>query len=955
MASAYSTPRDYGKPIPTHNINLVNTVLATKQGKYDSNIAKIEETISQVGNIKLLRDKDKEHLARRMDDLINTVNSNSKMDLSNNNVTRQIQKDITSAIDDQLLNAISTDRGIIQYEENVAKIKAENPDEYSDANYIYAKDKAGVESYLSGETDSIKGSLEYTPYYDIDKNLTGELEDWANKIGYEKVITEQGNTVYAKGDSNIRIEEREILSEDRIENFYNQKVMTDNRLRTQMMVNSNYQYRGYDDEEFMQSYVKDAENKYQEVGKQVAAVDAKIKNANPDNATLKSQLESQKQYLLSTQKHYNQARNPENFNREAQEFEAYSNGLLKGYKNTYATNNITDIKYEKIAQDVNNTSSATRTGLRAGAGTFQPMDINPLEETEEGTLEYQDKQYASNVTMLQNNLAQFDTDYQKLKTPEEKNQYVQTLLKETDNISVNAQPINAEVAKSIDLVKASRDNMEAVANVVKEDLDDKFSRTFNGMKGGISKDLDIQNVADFMPFTASVLQSKKDFNSLSDKEKALVKIEIANNVSNDFAGGDKDKKIIERYVDQVKSESGITDEDLKALGVSSSFTNNVGQIAGGAWDAAGGLAKNLLGVAGTAVNTFLPFARAEDLERQKVESRDTRVEGFNQIMQGMGQVVSGMDRNYDYFLGEDSSLSDINSQDLGQSQNSFGQYEGLSDVYNPDFFNSLSNRASEVIEKQQANRGETTSITFSPSKDADESYLEELQATVQGRGFNIDPKQPVSVYNNPDNGNIIINFSQRLTQERDNGSQFYVSQPQKIEVRPQDLQNLPDLAQRASAQIKPWAFSYKNPTKFEKSFGWEPPQDYQSANTFVDKYIENNRGNLTQAQIQTMASNPSAVFPTKTDLETKAVRTLTPETYPVFKQNVLDAQYNIKYKRNENQQGFLPILVKNGKEIAQMQVLTEDYDFTRFSLYTTKFINSYIESQRIQYGRGIIK
>ena len=62
MANAYSVARQYNQYQDTMDLGFVNQVLATKQGQYDANMAKVDALIESYTNMPLVRAGDKEQL-----------------------------------------------------------------------------------------------------------------------------------------------------------------------------------------------------------------------------------------------------------------------------------------------------------------------------------------------------------------------------------------------------------------------------------------------------------------------------------------------------------------------------------------------------------------------------------------------------------------------------------------------------------------------------------------------------------------------------------------------------------------------------------------------------------------------------------------------------------------------------------------------------------------------------
>ena len=170
MSLGTGNPISYGQTIPTTDIaQMVGQVQGALQQRFDINTAKVEEMIQNVSSIPLLRDKDKQYLGEKLQGLLNTVNANLKVSggkgLLNNTITNEINKYITTAIDDNVKKQMKNSQAIINFNKGVEDLKGKKDGGYDTGNYSYALDKAGYSAYMNGETDDI-GALEYNPYVD---------------------------------------------------------------------------------------------------------------------------------------------------------------------------------------------------------------------------------------------------------------------------------------------------------------------------------------------------------------------------------------------------------------------------------------------------------------------------------------------------------------------------------------------------------------------------------------------------------------------------------------------------------------------------------------------------------------------------------------------------------------------------------------------------------------------
>jgi hypothetical protein len=175
MANAYSAPLNYGHAIDTNEqAKYIGAVQGAMQQKFDVNLAKIDDLIAKVSSVPLVRDKDKKYLGDKLQGLLSIVDANSKVDLTDNVVARQITNYIGGAIDDNVKTQISNSQKIYKYNADLEELKSKKSGEYNSANNAYAMYKAGLDDYISGKRDDL-GRLEYTPYTDVNKESLEEL------------------------------------------------------------------------------------------------------------------------------------------------------------------------------------------------------------------------------------------------------------------------------------------------------------------------------------------------------------------------------------------------------------------------------------------------------------------------------------------------------------------------------------------------------------------------------------------------------------------------------------------------------------------------------------------------------------------------------------------------------------------------------------------------------------
>lgn len=209
MASAYGIVHQYGEPQSNFDTEFAAGVLQNRQNKFDTNQVKVEQTLAQLGlsTSMLERDEDREYMYDKVSNLINNIPSLKDTDYSSNQSTREITSRINEALDDRVIKQLGESKKIRDYKATAQAIQEENPDKYSQVNYMDGLKSSKYESYMRGETDSV-GSLSYTPYVDVNRQMLERIKEAKEVIGEQEIDVkdEKGNLV-KKTTSNLTISE----------------------------------------------------------------------------------------------------------------------------------------------------------------------------------------------------------------------------------------------------------------------------------------------------------------------------------------------------------------------------------------------------------------------------------------------------------------------------------------------------------------------------------------------------------------------------------------------------------------------------------------------------------------------------------------------------------------------------------------------------------------------------
>ncbi len=232
MSSYLSSEYKIQQPVSSFNVNLADNVLSTLQGKYDTNKAKIDQTLAVYNNqLKGLRAEDNEYIANRLNEVDSVIEQYKKKNgnLAYNSTTDTILSTVKSLMDDPIIkDAVKNKAYFDNYEKQVQEIKKKDPKMYNDVNYQYGLYKGGYQAYMKGESKNIS-NLNYIPYNDNAEEHLKKLKVIGDLKG--KRFIEQPD-----GKGGIIRKEIEGLEASEIQNYF-EGMMTSEEL-TQMNINA---------------------------------------------------------------------------------------------------------------------------------------------------------------------------------------------------------------------------------------------------------------------------------------------------------------------------------------------------------------------------------------------------------------------------------------------------------------------------------------------------------------------------------------------------------------------------------------------------------------------------------------------------------------------------------------------------------------------------------------------
>lgn len=936
MANAYTAPITYSPTISTMDIaQLTGQVQTALQQRFDINVAKVDDLIQKITSVPLKRPEDKQYLGERLNSLLSMVDANSKVDMTNNNVTRQITNYISTAIDDRVKKQIGNSQAIDNFQQEAARIKKEKPELYNDANYAYAVDKSGLSSYMKGETDDL-GSLNYIPYYDVTKNLNEPLDKWAKEMGFEKVVDSsvEGGYIYktVKGKT---------LTEEQIANFVENRIATDSNLRQQLMIDSYYKYRGVSDEALLQNYKEAVKPVIANMDMQITEVDYQIKNTNPDDVD-KLEILNQKKATISKKKEFAESQlKGEGFNRDTFLYNNHVNNLTESYKKTFGYAAVTDIEFNDDFLDAatkgsKSGASAVGGGTSQGlpAGTAFKRDLTPEElKAYENSAELDKtvlQKYKEGRKQAWDSLngaikTQLAKEGKGTTTKDVENYIIGLKTASKNGFNVNAQAYPSDLLDAYKKVeqynKQSYHLSKEAEAVYGKDVNDIFV----GLFGGKNKDLNIEGLATSAPKTAELIKKYKSASQVPARDKAIAQYEIAKNIREHVLSDDEDKERMDFFIEGFKQKNKVSDKDLvKYKPEEEGFWSGLG-------DALSGEFGNTFGNLGRKIGIDLFNYRPSAVAQAKKEAIAAAERNREQSNRGWSSMWNAITKTFT----TDSDLSQVQADDI-----KLGKSEGVQDRITASK-KTLSNRFDQILKTNNANAPQATSIVLNRASKSDAPYLQQIEAAIVAAGGSPDKDTDYMTIKSIKDGQATISYTALTLIPKEKGGQTKEKNTVDIII---PVGNLPSSLVNSLGKEADWENSFKNPTPMKTKLSYKPFNDLESRYEFTKKFIDNNP-NLSPEEVNYYQTSNFSSFKTREELISSASRYLQPEDAKLFYNDFLKSDYAVEFERPKGGGAFIPYIVKDGKKVKQEQALPINYNSSNFSIVTATLINNYIESQ----------
>ena len=868
MASAYSTPKQFDNYVQPVNLELVNFVLGSKEQKFNYNIAKVEQTLQDFGQLGLVRDQDKEYLADRVNTMLTQMGDIENADWSDSNIERQISSGIRGSIDDRVRNDIQKSRSYTSYMKNVQAIKEKEPEKYSDINFAMGLKNAGADKWVNGESDEM-GNLNYTPFVDVQGEQNKFVQDFIKTHGDERVEEIDGELNGVKIKRTIKG-----ISKEQAATIFEANMSPQQRQQLQMEADF---YYGQAPEEQQGKVIQ---NYQDNIRKEVKIHKNSIDLLKANIAGLKDGEEKNQKLAQLAESEKNVATIESSLNKGVDYKTAYSDSYYQNVKNTIVGANsferVTDIKRDKtlldamkITNDIATSTAEATSAAAVASGSNLTVAPSGGINTDDSKLEIYTKQVQTQLGKSINKFSAVATqvandpsiDFEKSfgissqefkkKTKEEKESFLTARFDGFDKgIDMKGGNLPPEVVNAYLEYKTSSNAFESVNSGIKATSETIAKKTFDGMVEGFKKGtFQSDNFQNEVIKNIIQKSGREDlsFESLSPDEQKAFRVAM---IDESIRGNHIDQDEIMPYLLANRKEllESIENKGLKAKFLSNDRINdsNVVNTFGGMWERT----KSVLNAIGETI------AAPNNLLGGREVYSETRKANAKAGEYGDEMVRRANPANW---FKRDETLWALDSGDTPLE----GDDRDVSNVIKSEYKAAV-NKAREAAGEAAVKMPSTYVISLSPNIKAEKDLATKAAQRIaidKGYGTEDVGKNAIQVhYNKADNSVQFSTVLKRTAQEGYEINNRIYSDPVAIN----QLTDMPEIMNRIQKDDSNWALDSKNPNAVPITFkttGFETTKEQKEAIERVSKY-------LPQDAVGRLNAAPNSVGYTKTKVST---------------------------------------------------------------------------------------
>ncbi|HSE99916.1 MAG TPA: hypothetical protein VLA48_03385 [Nitrososphaeraceae archaeon] len=728
LSAAY-TPTEVSS---SFNTNLAAKVLAIKENKYSENKAKVEAQQALFANqLKGLRDSDNEYIAARLQEANQAIESYGNKDYSLTATTDALLGNLKAVYEDPIVRSAVLNRAKYdQVNKEIAEKKKKNDGSYSDKNYQDMLEQAGYYKYLNGETKDL-GDLQYSNYIDVTSLNDKKAREYAKERGLKDQYLGSSSTAYETTDRyGVKVTREEI------ENYLSSSL--DEQSKNQLRIDARQSVGKLAEADFTQFMSENQKQENSNISSQIAALTAERDTVSDDKKpqyteyiqNLQTQLdkgeESYKKGVYDRDDMYN----------------VYTKTKLRSIASNYDVDIITKIdssdmpfeimkfktETELKMQDLALKERANKIAQGASTGTMTEF-APPVEEKQLTKLQETQQATYKTAAALDAYLNENNPDYKKM-TPQQQWDY-----------KLRMNPNNPLASGSTttlkNLVNAFQEAQGGYSKIVKsanKDLTTDTEIAYNSLING--KDLNAENLKMTMPLTASLIKSKRNFNSLSNEEKLGLTTEFTSNYLQ--YGGDIDedvRTVYEKVVISNKTTISKYGTD-RAKTVNKLLTPATTEEVGGYWSNVANVWGARLGeyvgspLAAAYRDTTYPFRSLISGEA----AADKEYEAAEQAERKRTNYLQAANANYsrmalDSWGGEDTNITELEARDTNNGKD-------ISNIFRTTT-GKIKNDIDNIAGTYQENRKTGQAFTFSTADKSQAPTALALRAAVLNADENV--------------------------------------------------------------------------------------------------------------------------------------------------------------------------------------------------------------------------
>ena len=660
------------------NLPLIQQVLSVKQGQYDANRAKIDQTLQAFGNIDLIRDVDKDYLSARMNDVYNSIEAVGNRDFSQPYVADDIVGKVRNAAKDPfIMDAMANTAKFRTFQKDVEEVKKKDINKFNNANYNDALELGGFGAWSNGDTNSL-GTLQYNEYTDAKGNARKLAEDYVKNFQMkEHLLGAEAGKYFDQYTYGYDVDE--VAVKRYVE------ANLDEKSRVQLQIDARQSVGKLPEADF-NSYIrtaKEADNR--DANLTISNLEAKRRTETSQDG--KDFLDAKIKELKTGVAENNAKISSGKFNRNEM-YSVYndqvSSGIAAGFDLKGTTKIDMDdskfqvmkfqtdvafkqeglgLKREALALDALKLKAAQDANVIAQGGT--PIDVPQELKPEVAETEVISKGMYHADQALQAYLTKTNPDGYADKNSNDQWAY-KTSLEYTNPATKNDPTLNSLLVNFKNSQKAySETYSPLVGNTTK-----LYENVYNDMVGG--KGTNLENFARTAPFTASRLKANKSLDSLNPVEKTAVNIELMQNTLRHGGLDDEKRHLVELALNRERSKLNNDKSDFGGKVKNYIKSNVVDTEDAGFMNAVGSFAKGTYGLLKTIGSTSAAYPEygvnvltsGQDYAEEQLKKRNIQT----------GQLYSESEKaaapfmRYQSAIGQpltfDTNISEIQSRDL---------------------------------------------------------------------------------------------------------------------------------------------------------------------------------------------------------------------------------------------------------------------------------------------------